>query len=93
MAHPLLAVQGLYKAFRLHLIDGRSISPLQEVSFAVAPQEHFLIYGRSGIGKTTILKCIYRSYLATAGQIWFASQRFGRIDLVEADESSILQLR
>ena len=93
MAHPLLAVQGLYKAFLLHLIDGRTISPLQEVSFVVEPHEHFLIYGRSGIGKTTILKCIYRSYLATAGQIWFASQRFGRIDLVQADESAILQLR
>lgn len=93
MTAALLDVQELHKAFTLHLIDGRTLAPLQGVSFRVAPQEHFLIYGRSGIGKTSILKCIYRSYLATEGRIWFDSQRYGRIDLVQAGESVVLQLR
>jgi alpha-D-ribose 1-methylphosphonate 5-triphosphate synthase subunit PhnL len=93
MATILLDVQELHKSFVLHLIDGRTITPLRAISFRVAPQEHFLIYGRSGIGKTSILKCIYRSYLASAGRIWFDSQRYSRIDLVQASESEMLQLR
>ncbi|MFQ3630166.1 phosphonate C-P lyase system protein PhnL [Roseiflexus sp.] len=90
---PRLEVCNLYKSFTLHLIDGRTITPLQGVSFTVAAGEHVLIYGRSGLGKTSILKCIYRSYLPTAGEIWFDSVQFGRIDLSTSADSVILQLR
>ncbi|RRR71011.1 MAG: ATP-binding cassette domain-containing protein [Candidatus Viridilinea halotolerans] len=89
----LLEVEDVTKTFILHLIDGRSITPVQAVSFRVAIQDHLLIYGRSGSGKTSILKCIYRSYLASGGQIWFSSECYGRIDLVTANESSVLRLR
>lgn len=90
---PRLEVCNLYKSFTLHLIDGRTITPLQGVSFTVAAGEHVLIYGRSGLGKTSILKCIYRSYLPTAGEIWFDSVQFGWIELSTSADSVILQLR
>lgn len=93
MNTPLLQVRDLNKSFFLHMIDGRKIDPLKHVSFDVAPKQHFLIWGRSGIGKTSILKCIYRSYLASSGQIWFDSHQFGMVDLVASDESTILRLR
>jgi alpha-D-ribose 1-methylphosphonate 5-triphosphate synthase subunit PhnL len=93
MAYPLLEVNNLGKTFRMHLIDGRSISPFQSIGFTVDRGQLFLISGRSGIGKTTILKSIYRSYLVTEGTIWFDSDLFGRIDLATADDGSILQLR
>ncbi|MDW8405909.1 ATP-binding cassette domain-containing protein, partial [Chloroflexus sp.] len=93
MTHHLLEVCNLHKSFTLHLIDGRVITPVRDVSLSVAAGEHLLIYGRSGMGKTSILKCIYRTYLPTAGHIWFDSQQFGRIDLSRAAESVILSLR
>ncbi|MBO9320935.1 MAG: ATP-binding cassette domain-containing protein [Roseiflexus sp.] len=89
----LLEVHNLYKSFTLHLIDGRTITPVRDVSFTVAAGEHLLIHGRSGMGKTSILKCIYRTYLPTSGAIWFESQHVGRIDLSRAEESVILHLR
>ncbi len=90
---PCLEVCNLHKSFTLHLIDGRTITPVQGVSFTVAAGEHVLIYGRSGLGKTSILKCIYRSYLPTSGEIWFDSVQFGRIELGAAADSVILHLR
>ncbi len=89
----LLEIQNLYKSFTLHLIDGRTITPVHDVSFSVAAGEHLLIHGRSGMGKTSILKCIYRTYVPTSGTIWFQSHQFGRIDLSRADERIIIDLR
>jgi alpha-D-ribose 1-methylphosphonate 5-triphosphate synthase subunit PhnL len=93
MSQPILKVSGLTKTFVLHLIDGRSITPVADLAFDVWPAQHFLISGRSGIGKTSILKCIYRSYLASAGEIWFDSLLAGPIELIHADESTILRVR
>jgi alpha-D-ribose 1-methylphosphonate 5-triphosphate synthase subunit PhnL len=93
MTTPLLQVRDLNKSFFLHMIDGRKIDPIKQVSFDVAPNQHFLIWGRSGVGKTSILKCVYRSYLASSGEIWFDSHQFGKVDLVKSDESTILRLR
>ncbi len=90
---PILEVQNLTKQFHMHLIDGRIIEPLHALSFRVQAGHAFVISGRSGAGKTSILKCIYRTYLTTDGTIWYDSQRFGRIDLATADEDVIVALR
>jgi alpha-D-ribose 1-methylphosphonate 5-triphosphate synthase subunit PhnL len=89
----LLDVRQLKKDFHLHLVDGRIIEPFSNISFAVRRGELFMISGRSGAGKTTILKCIYRTYLTTAGEIWYDSQRFGRINIALTSEDIIMQLR
>ena len=90
---PLLEVSHLQKDFHMHLVDGRVIRPFNDISFQVQPGQLSLISGKSGAGKTTILKCIYRTYLATAGEIWYVSQRFGRLDLATASDERILHLR
>ncbi len=90
---PLLEVQGLAKHFQLHLLDGRIIEPLNNISFKAWSGKLFIISGRSGLGKTTILKCIYRTYLPSGGKIWYNSARFGAVDLVQAEEDLILKLR
>lgn len=51
------------------------------------------IVGRSGAGKSSILKCINRTYLPLQGTIVYNSQAFGPIDLAQADERQMLQLR
>jgi alpha-D-ribose 1-methylphosphonate 5-triphosphate synthase subunit PhnL len=90
---PILEVRDLAKAFTLHTVDGRVIQPLSGISFAVQPGALFLIRGKSGIGKTTILKCIFRTYLATGGEIWYNSALYGRVDLKTASEAAIIALR
>ncbi len=89
----LLEVRNLVKQFQLHLVDGRIITPFAGISFIVRPGQLFVISGKSGIGKTTILKCIYRTYLTTSGAIWYDSALFGRVDMVTATEETVIQLR
>ena len=90
---PILEVCHLKKTFHLHLVDGRLIEPFADVSFRVERGQFFLISGKSGIGKTSILKCIYRTYLTTSGEIWYASHLFGRVDIAAASEKTVRELR
>lgn len=90
---PMLEVRDLSKQFQLHLLDGRVLEAFHDISFRVSPGELFLISGVSGAGKTSILKCIYRTYLATIGQIWFDSLLLGRLDVATAPESVVVKLR
>jgi alpha-D-ribose 1-methylphosphonate 5-triphosphate synthase subunit PhnL len=89
----ILEVRQLQKRFQLHLLDGRVIEPLHNISFEVERGHVFMISGRSGVGKTSILKCIYRTYLTSGGEIWYASEQFGRIDIASASEEVVLALR
>jgi len=93
VTQPLLEVCHLKKAFRLHLVDGRTIEPFTDISFQVGKGELFLISGKSGMGKTSILKCIYRSYLTTSGDIWYDSLLFGRVNMATASEEVVMKLR
>ena len=90
---PILEVNHLKKAFHLHLVDGRVIEPFADISFQVSKGEFFIISGKSGIGKTSILKCIYRTYLTTSGDIWYSSQHFKRVNIATASEEVVLKLR
>jgi alpha-D-ribose 1-methylphosphonate 5-triphosphate synthase subunit PhnL len=89
----MLDVRQLKKDFHMHLVDGRIIEPFSGLSFVVRRGELFMISGKSGAGKTTILKCIYRTYLTTGGEIWYDSQQFGRVDIALASEDIVMQLR
>jgi alpha-D-ribose 1-methylphosphonate 5-triphosphate synthase subunit PhnL len=89
----ILEVHQLQKDFHMHLIDGRVIKPFTNLSFQVSKGGLFMIGGKSGAGKTTILKCIYRTYLTTGGDIWYESQQFGRINIATAPEEIIIKLR
>jgi alpha-D-ribose 1-methylphosphonate 5-triphosphate synthase subunit PhnL len=89
----MLDVRQLKKDFHMHLVDGRIIEPFSDLSFVVRRGELFMISGKSGAGKTTILKCIYRTYLTTGGEIWYDSQQFGRVDIALASEDTVMQLR
>jgi alpha-D-ribose 1-methylphosphonate 5-triphosphate synthase subunit PhnL len=90
---PILEVCHLKKAFHLHLVDGRVIEPFVDISFQVGQGQLFMISGKSGIGKTTILKCIYRTYLTTGGDIWYNSQHFERVNMATASEDIVMKLR
>jgi alpha-D-ribose 1-methylphosphonate 5-triphosphate synthase subunit PhnL len=93
MVQPMLEVRHLKKDFQLHLVDGTVIEPFSNISFCVGSGKLFIVSGRSGAGKTTILKCIYRTYLTTGGEIWYDSRQFGRVNMATASEEVVVSLR
>ena len=87
-----LRVEGLTKSFTLHGLN-KTIEACRDVSFHVAQGEFVGITGRSGSGKSTVLKLIYRTYLPQDGLIEYNSGAHGMLDLARADERTILSLR
>lgn len=88
----LLRIDKVSKSFTLHNL-GRHIKACQYINLTICEGEFFGITGKSGSGKSTILKSIYRSYLPQDGAIYYNSQKFGMINLFEATERQIIYLR
>lgn len=89
---PLLAIKGLSKSFTLHAAN-RHIQGCSGIDLSLMPGEFVGITGKSGSGKSTILRCIYRTNLSETGSIYYDSSAFGCIDLAQADERQIVYLR
>lgn len=88
----ILKIENLSKHFYLHHIQ-RTIQSCRHISFTL-PEGGFIgIVGLSGAGKSTILKCINRTYLPSEGRILYRSEAFGEMDLACAGEREILYLR
>ena len=52
-----------------------------------------ILYGGNGSGKSTILRCIWRTNLPEQGRILYDSARFGLLDLAQATQRQMLYLR
>jgi alpha-D-ribose 1-methylphosphonate 5-triphosphate synthase subunit PhnL len=89
----MLTVENLEKRFVSHVLDGKQIVGFSPISFTVANGTAMGLSGPSGYGKSSVLKCIYRTYLASSGRITYESETFGRIHLTELPENQILALR
>jgi alpha-D-ribose 1-methylphosphonate 5-triphosphate synthase subunit PhnL len=89
----MLEVRNLSKTFVIHILGGKSIEGFRGVSFRLCPGEFLGLTGRSGSGKSSVLKCIYGTYLPASGEVWFASERLGRVDLARAGEQAVLRVR
>jgi alpha-D-ribose 1-methylphosphonate 5-triphosphate synthase subunit PhnL len=89
----MLEIRNLSKTFTIHILGGKVIAGFGGLSFRVGPGEFLGLAGRSGSGKSSVLKCIYGTYLPTTGETWFSSDRHGRVNLATADEQKILAIR
>jgi alpha-D-ribose 1-methylphosphonate 5-triphosphate synthase subunit PhnL len=92
MREAMLSIEGLRKTFTVHQL-GKRIKACEGFDLDVGAGEFVGITGRSGSGKSTILKLIYRSYLPQGGKAMYLSARFGEIDLFRASERQVLYLR
>ena len=88
----LLEIEGLSKSFTLHRVN-RRIQGCQDITFSIEPGQFVGITGRSGSGKSTILRCIWRTNLPEHGRIMYDSARFGLIDIAQASQRQMLYLR
>lgn len=92
MTQNLVTLEGVSKAFTLHLRDGLKISVVDNVSFSVKPGECVVLGGPSGAGKSSILKMIYGNYRCDYGRI-LVRDGDEDIDVATAEPRRILALR
>lgn len=90
-SEPILQVEGLSKTFTMHHL-GQSLHAFTAISFDLRPRQFLLLKGPNGVGKSTLLRTIWRSYLPEAGQVWFRHAG-GRIDLARAADVDVALLR
>lgn len=88
----ILQIRNLSKSFTMHNL-GKHIKASQNINIALEEGKFIGITGKSGSGKSTILKCLYRTYFPQDGEILYKSEKFGLIDLAKATERQIIYLR
>jgi alpha-D-ribose 1-methylphosphonate 5-triphosphate synthase subunit PhnL len=88
----ILKIENLSKTFYLHH-NQREIKSCHNINFSLDQGEFIGIIGLSGAGKSTIMKCIHRTYLPTGGNIYYDSEAFGNMNLSTASEREIIYLR
>ncbi len=77
----------------MHVLGGKKIKGFEDVSFSVKRGEFLAIIGSSGSGKSSLLKCMYRTYLADSGSMLYHPDSGSTIDLATASDHEILSLR
>lgn len=92
-ASPVLTVRGLAKSFVLHGIGGRVVRAFSDVNLDVYAGRLTALAGSSGAGKSSILKCIYRTYLPSAGRVVLTTSDGETVDLVGLGDREMADLR
>ncbi|QOG12348.1 phosphonate C-P lyase system protein PhnL [Arcobacter sp. FWKO B] len=88
-----LIINNLSKEFTVHTRGGIKINGYKNISFELDRGEFISLYGPSGLGKSSVLKALYRTYKTTSGEILFERNNGTSIDIASASESEILKLR
>lgn len=88
----LLEVKEVSKSFTIHHLN-KNMKAVENINFSLNKGEFIGIVGKSGSGKSTILKSIYRTYLPEEGSILYSSEKFGMVDLAQMSEREVLYLR
>lgn len=88
---PFLRVRDLHKRFVLHAA-GREVRALSGVSLDVRRGEHVALAGTSGAGKSSLLKCVWRSYLPSAGTVTLDVDP-GPLELTSLDDRAMTLAR
>ncbi|WDN89846.1 alpha-D-ribose 1-methylphosphonate 5-triphosphate synthase subunit PhnL [Desulfosarcina sp. BuS5] len=89
----ILNVLNLSKIFNIHILEEKTIQGCSKITFDLEEGESLGLSGPSGSGKSSILKCIYQTYIPTKGTIWYKSKKYGKVDLTVLAHHQILSLR
>lgn len=92
MKETILKVNNFSKDFELHALN-KTIKACNNIKFEVLKGEFLGIIGKSGAGKSTILKSIYKTYIPTTGEIIFNSEIYGNVDLAKIGDREMINLR
>jgi alpha-D-ribose 1-methylphosphonate 5-triphosphate synthase subunit PhnL len=89
----ILEIVNLQKHFELHILNEKQIEALHQVSFNVLEGEILALTGTSGSGKSSLMKCIYRTYLPSGGQLLYRTASGKVVDLATASDYEVLRIR
>lgn len=88
-----LEVINLSKIFNMHILGGKKITGFENINFSLNRGEFLGIAGKSGYGKSSLVKCIYRNYEPTSGKILLYDELGEKINLVDLTDYEMLQIR
>ncbi|MGB6330087.1 MAG: phosphonate C-P lyase system protein PhnL [Halarcobacter sp.] len=88
-----LEVKDLNKTFNVHTRGSIEVKGFENINLSVKQGEFLSLFGPSGAGKSSILKTLFRTYTTTSGSIIFHKDNGNTIDISNASESEILNLR
>ena len=88
-----LEVKDLNKTFNVHTRGSIEVKGFENINLSVKQGEFLSLFGPSGAGKSSILKTLFRTYTTTSGSIIFHKDNGKTIDISNASESEILNLR
>jgi alpha-D-ribose 1-methylphosphonate 5-triphosphate synthase subunit PhnL len=88
----VLRIKNLGKSFCLHQQGGVQIHVFKDFSADVGPGEAVAVTGPSGRGKSSLLKLVYGTYLASTGTIHILHD--GRwVDMVQSTPHQVIAMR
>ncbi len=79
VANDMIRINNLSKAFGDHIV-------LEDVSLKVEAAENLVVFGRSGTGKSVLLKCMVRLMQPDAGEIFIEEKNVLKLNLKELNE-------
>lgn len=75
----MISFNKVTKIYYPHLDSNEKVVAVEDISFEVKPKEFISISGKSGAGKTTILKLLLAEEKPSQGEIFFEGQDISRI--------------
>ncbi|MGL4301961.1 MAG: phosphonate C-P lyase system protein PhnL [Sphingomonas sp.] len=89
---PALQLRGLAKTFTLHNQHGAIIPVFDNLALDVHPGECVVLAGRSGVGKSTLMRAIYANYRLSSGEVLV---RHGNdmVDVASAPPQTVIEVR
>ncbi|MDX1809669.1 MAG: phosphonate C-P lyase system protein PhnL [Sulfurospirillaceae bacterium] len=88
-----IEIKNLSKTFTVHTQGGIEIRGYENINFEVNNGEFISLFGPSGMGKSSVLKALYRTYTTTSGDILFNFDNGEQVNIATCDESTILNIR
>jgi alpha-D-ribose 1-methylphosphonate 5-triphosphate synthase subunit PhnL len=87
-----LSINGLHKYFQLHLQNETHLQVFENMSLTLNSGECAVLAGPSGMGKSTLLKCLYGNYKINEGEVFIHFDN-GDLDLANTTPQWIYYLR
>lgn len=88
----MIEIEDLTKTFTLHLRGGIVLPVLADLSLKVRQGECVVLTGPSGIGKSSLLRCIYGNYLPQTGSVKIRHDS-KMTNLTKATPDAVLSIR
>ncbi|MBN2735894.1 MAG: ATP-binding cassette domain-containing protein [Spirochaetales bacterium] len=88
-----LEVRNLTKIFDMHILNNKKIIAFENINFTLNRGKFLGISGKSGYGKSSLIRCIYRNYDSTSGDILLFDNNGESVNLAKISDPEMLIIR